>query len=153
MRLEEILAVDGIEVNAVLKDKSELLVRMIDLAAKSGRVTNQEAALKDVVEREKLMSTGIGKGIALPHAKTNSVKETVGSFVILRDGVDFDSVDGERVYIAFMLLGKEANVGLHLRILSKISRILDDDDYKGGIMKMKSGEEVIDFFKRLEGEE
>ncbi|OGU11930.1 MAG: hypothetical protein A2X61_13480 [Ignavibacteria bacterium GWB2_35_12] len=153
MRLEEILAVDAIEVNIGVKDKSELLARMVELAAKSGRVNNREEVLKDIIERERLMSTGIGKGIALPHAKTNGVDDTVGSFVILRDVLDFESLDGEPVKLAFMLLGREANVGLHLRILSKISRILNDDEYKERILSMGSGMELIDFFKNLEEEE
>lgn len=153
MRLEEIVGIDGIEVGAEVNDKSELLVRMVDLADKSGKVSNKEEALKDILEREKLMSTGIGKGIALPHAKTNSVKDTVGSFVIMKEPVDFESLDGEPVNLAFMLLGREANVGLHLRILSKISRILNNDEYKEEIIRLRSGEEVIEFFKKLEEEE
>ena len=153
MRLEEIVAIDSIDANIEVNSKSELLVKMVELASKSGKVSNKEEALIDILEREKLMSTGIGKGIALPHAKTNSVIDTVGSFVILKKPVDFESLDGEVVKIAFMLLGKEANVGLHLRILSKISRILNNDEYKKEIIGLRSGVEVIEFFKRLEVEE
>lgn len=150
MRLDEILKVNAIDANSEVKDKNELLKRMVDLAALSGKVSNRDGALKDILEREKLMSTGIGKGIALPHAKTNSVLDTVGSLVILKDPIDFESIDGEPVRLVFMLLGREANVGLHLRILSKISRIFNNDEYKGEILKLGSGVEIIDFFKRLE---
>ncbi|TAL70644.1 MAG: PTS sugar transporter subunit IIA [Bacteroidetes bacterium] len=153
MKLEEIIAVDSIETNIEVQDKNELLSKMVDLAYKSGKVINKNEALKDIHEREKLMSTGIGKGIALPHAKTNSVEDTVGSFVILKKPVDFESLDGEPVSIVFLLLGRESNVGLHLRILSKISRILNNDEYKITIGGLKSGQEVIDFFKKLEEEE
>jgi fructose-specific phosphotransferase system IIA component len=153
MKLEEILAINAIEVNAEVKNKSELLIKMINLADKSGKVSNKDEALKDILEREKLMSTGIGKGIALPHAKTNWVKDSVGSFVTLREPVNFESLDGEPVNLVFMLLGKEANVGLHLRILSKVSRILNNIDYRNSILELKNGLEVIEFFRKLEDED
>ncbi|MCL5992152.1 MAG: PTS sugar transporter subunit IIA [Bacteroidetes bacterium] len=153
MKLEEILAIDSIETNVEVKDKNELLRRMVDLAVATGKVIDKDGAFKDILEREKLMSTGIGKGIALPHAKTNSVNDTVGAFVILKETVDFESLDGERVKLAFMLLGREANVGLHLRILSKISRILDDDGNRGEICGMVNGAEVIEFFRKSDENE
>ena len=153
MKLEDVIAINSIETGIDVKNKKELLGKMVDLAFNSGKVINKIDALKDIFEREKLMSTGIGKGIALPHAKTNSVSDTVGSFVILRNPVDFESLDGQPVSIVFLLLGRESNVGLHLRILSKISRILNNDKYKNSILNFTNSQDIINFFKQLEEDE
>ncbi len=150
MRITEIITIGSIAINLVADSKDELLEKMLLLAAKSGKITDNDIALKEIKEREKIMSTGVGKGIALPHAKTNAVTESVGSLAFLAEPLDYDSLDGEPVSIVFMLLGRENNVGNHLRLLSKISRLMNNESFKIQLMDCGTTEEVVDLFNKME---
>ena len=150
MRITEIISIDSIAINFVVGSKEELLEKMLDLASKSGKISNRDVAFKEIKEREKIMSTGVGKGIALPHAKTNAVTDSVGSLAFLAEPLDYDSLDGEPVTIVFMLLGRENNVGNHLRLLSKISRLMNNDSFRIQLEDCGTTEEVVDLFNKME---
>ncbi len=150
MRITDIITKNSIAVNLIADSKEDLLEKMLLLAAKSGRINDNTLALKEIKEREKIMSTGVGKGIALPHAKTNAVSESVGSLAFLAEPIDYDSFDGEPVNIVFMLLGRENNVGIHLRLLSKISRLMNNDSFKIQLLDCGTNEEVVDLFNKME---
>ena len=111
MKIKECLSVDSIEVGIVAGCKIDLLDRLVELAGKSGKIPDLDVIRKEVFERERIMSTGVGKGVALPHTKTNSVEGFVASMVVLSQPIDFDSFDGDPVNIAFLLVCKENNVG------------------------------------------
>lgn len=151
MNLSEVLNIECIEVKIQVDDKDDLLEKLMDLAIKSGKVIDKETALKEIYNREKIMSTGVGKGIALPHAKTDAVSDSIAVITTLKEGIDFDSIDDEEISIAMMILGKEKNVGNHLRLLSKISRYLNNDSFRLQIKNSKSSEEILNLF--LEKEE
>tara|TARA_B100000609_G_C17011552_1_gene328920 strand:- start:184 stop:645 length:462 start_codon:yes stop_codon:yes gene_type:complete len=142
MKISDILAEASVALNVKVDSKSELIEFLLDLAVKSGSVISREDALKEILKREEIMSTGIGKEIAMPHAKTNSVKNSVGALAVLADPIDFDSLDKEPVRIAFLILGREDNVGNHLRILSKISRMFNNDAFKKKILDSRTIQEV-----------
>jgi len=150
MNLKDIVSLESIGVGVSVENKAALIDRMIDLADKSGKISDRVDAKKEVLEREKIMSTGVGGGIALPHAKTNAVKEPVGAIAVLKKSVAFDSLDGEDVDIVFLLLGRESNVGLHLRLLSKISRLLSSIEFKTGLKDAKDGNDVLQLFSRFD---
>ncbi len=150
MMVTDILGVDSIELQMKAESKDEVINKMIALAAKSGKISNIDEAKKEILNREAIMSTGVGKGIALPHAKTNAVTDSVGSLAILDEPVDFDSLDDKPVNIVFLILGREANVGNHLRLLSKISRMMNNDPFRSGLSKCKTTDEVLKMLTEIE---
>src|SRR3990172_517574 len=130
MNISEIINVNSININLIAENKKDLVEQMMKLAWKSGKVLDIEEALNEVFERENIMSTGVGKGIALPHAKTKAITDAVGALAILSVPIEYESLDEEPVNIVFLLLGMENNVGNHLRLLSKISRLLNNDSIR-----------------------
>lgn len=150
MNLRDIVAEQSIQVGVAVSDKAELIDRLLELASKSGRINDISEAKAEVLEREKIMSTGVGGGIALPHAKTNAVKEPTGSLIVLSEGIDFDAIDNEDVHIAFLLLGRENNVGLHLRLLSKISRLISGTDFQTRLKDAQNSNDVVELFSEYD---
>lgn len=150
MKISEILTKKSIRINVEVKTKKDLLLQLLDLAKESGKISNPDNAAKEIFERERIMSTGVGKGIALPHAKTDAVEDSIGAIALLKKPIDYDSLDGMPVNIAFMLLGKEHNVGYHLRLLSKISRYLNNDNFREKLLNCKTEDEVFEAFIEIE---
>lgn len=146
MKIVDIIEKNTIEIDFDVKSKDELLDKMIDLISNSSEVTNKNEAKKEILTRESIMSTGIGKGFALPHAKTSAVNSSVGSLTLLKKPIDYNSLDSKPVNIVFMLLSKDDNVTDHLRLLSKISRIMNDDTFRDKLQSLKSKEEIIALF-------
>lgn len=149
MKLTDLLIDKTIEIGLKAENKDQLLKSMLDIAERSGQVIDKNEVIKEIFKREKIMSTGVGKSIALPHAKTNSVKGPTCSFAILENPVDFDSLDGEPVELVFLLLGRESDVTLHLKLLSKVSRILNNESYRLELSRSKSIEEVQEIFSQI----
>jgi fructose-specific phosphotransferase system IIA component len=150
MKITNVLQNHTIQTLIEVNDKTHLLNTLLELVNKTGKLLNKEEAMKEILKREQIMSTGVGKGIAIPHAKTDYVEDSVASLVTLSKPIDFDSIDGEPVNIAFLLLGRENNVGNHLRLLSKISRLLNDESFRNKLLKCKNNNEVIELIKENE---
>ena len=153
MKISEILNIESIKIDLSVESKKELLEQMILLAEKSNKIIDREEVKEEVLEREKIMSTGVGKGIALPHAKTNSITDTVGALALLSAPVDFNSIDDKPVTIVFLLLGLENNVGNHLRLLSKVSRLMNNDSFRGNLQLCKTNNEIMELFEQFEDKE
>ena len=145
MKISEILIPQTIQVAQRVSNKIELIDTLIDLACKTGKVIDKHIVKSEVLKREEIMSTGIGDGIAIPHAKSNYVSDTICSIVILNESVEYNAIDGQPINIAFMLLGRENNVGSHLRILSKISRFLSSKNNIENLIKCKTPKDVYDY--------
>lgn len=145
MDITSFISTDSIAVGLEVRSKDELIEKLLNLADKSGKITNIEEARTAVLEREKLLSTGIGDGVAIPHAKTQAVSDTICSVAILKKPVDFEAVDGTPVDVAFLLLGRENNVGAHLRLLSRISRFLCNEDKITKLRESKTKDELLNF--------
>ena len=150
MKISEILVPQTIQIAHRVSSKIELIDTLIHLACKTGKVIDKDLVKAEVLKREEIMSTGIGDGIAIPHAKSNYVSDTICSIVILNESVDYNSIDGMPVNIAFMLLGRENNVGTHLRILSKISRFLGSKDNLTILTRCKTSKEVFDYLVSID---
>lgn len=153
MKISEILKLDSIEVNFEATDKESLLVKMLDLAATSGKIIDKEQTLKEIFAREQILSTGIGKGIALPHAKTKHVTDSCASLVLLKNPIEYESLDGDKVKIVVMLIGLENNVAIHLKYLSKISRLLNNDNFRNQLLNCTKKEQVLELIKKVEEKE
>ena len=150
MKIADVLHKDSVDVGINVRNKSELLDKMLELAVKSGKIKDFNESRKEILEREKIMSTGVGNGIALPHAKTNGVEDSVGALGIMENPVDFESLDGEPVNIVFLLLGMENNVGTHLRLLSKISRLMNNDSFRIKLLECKNPDEILSTINEYE---
>lgn len=150
MKLTELLKPKYVELNLTAQDKPKLLAEMVDLIAKSGKIKNKRALYTALIEREGLGSTAIGGGIAIPHAKVDAVKEPILAFGRAPAGVDFNSLDGERTYIFFMLISPKEEVGFHLKVLARISHLVKDKFMVGLLRKAKNKEEIIKIAHNIE---
>ncbi|MBD3379984.1 MAG: PTS sugar transporter subunit IIA [Candidatus Omnitrophica bacterium] len=128
MRITELLSKEAVSVGLASREKDDVLSELVDLLVSSGSVKKSEKSqiLKRLQERETLGSTGIGKGVAIPHAKCAKVKKMVAALAVAKEGVDFRSLDGDPTFIFFLLIAPGETPGPHLKALAKISRLLDD---------------------------
>ncbi|ACM59300.1 PTS system D-fructose-specific IIA component (F1P-forming) (Frc family) [Caldicellulosiruptor bescii] len=127
--------------------KEAVVDELIELLHKDGKLSDKEKFKKAVIKREEEFSTGIGMGIAIPHGKDSSVLEPCIAFGVSKKGVDFDSMDGEPVYIFFLIAVPENADDTHLHVLSFISRKLMHEDVRKKLYNAKSFEDVITAFE------
>jgi nitrogen PTS system EIIA component len=130
--------------------KEEALKELVDVLSDVESIGDGRSIVKALVERESLGSTGIGQGIAIPHGKTDKVKRLVAVLGVSPKGVNFDALDGESVYIFFLLVAPKNTAGPHLKALAQISRLLRDSYFCELIRKCKSEQEVFDLIKNEE---
>jgi len=147
MKLTEILQPDKILIDFKGTTKTEIINEMIDLFKGDERVTDIETIRTAVLERESIMSTGVGNGFAIPHGKTNMVTEMVAGFGLLRNPIDFEALDGKPVNLVFMLIGQEDSVGQHIKMLSRISRIMNQESIRTKLANTSSTEEIFQIFE------
>ncbi|MDR0885767.1 MAG: PTS sugar transporter subunit IIA, partial [Clostridiales Family XIII bacterium] len=103
MKITDLMNINSIQIGAVAKDKDDVLNQMVELQDASGALTDKAVYRQAIQARESQGSTGIGEGIAIPHAKSDSITKPALSAMVIPDGVEFDSLDGEPVYLAFMI--------------------------------------------------
>jgi len=125
------------------KNKAEVIKNLVDLIADSGKLKNKKAFLRAAMERERLGSTGIGSGVAIPHAKSKHVRGFVLVFARKNEGIDFGALDGEKTYLFFALASPEHEVGGHLKILAEISRLVKDKFIIYRLKKAKDKKEIL----------
>lgn len=130
--------------------KEEVINELIDLFKDDSRVQDIEKVRSAVLDREKIMSTGVGKGFAIPHGKTNSISDIVAAFGKTRNDVDYDALDNNPVHLVFLLVGKDNLVSKHIKLLSRISRMMNKDDFRNRLLEAGSTEEILDIFHKEE---
>lgn len=150
MKISDILSPDVIEVNLEAVDKDDAIKNIITLAANSGKILDVQKVTDTIFEREKLVSTGVGKGFAIPHGKTDAIGDIVAAFAITKDPIDFDSIDGEPVRFIFLLVGKETLLNTHIKLLSRISRLMNKEEFRDKLLLAKTKDEVLGIFKEEE---
>ncbi len=150
MKISEILSENIISVDLDVADKNDAINKIIDLANNSGKITDLEKVRSCVLEREKLVSTGVGKGFAIPHGKTDAITEITAAFAVLKKPIDFESIDLEPVRFIFLLVGKENLLNAHIKLLSRISRLMNKDEFRQRLVKAETSKEVLDIFKEEE---
>ena len=143
MKITDFLSVKGIKVDLEATDKEGILKEMVDLLGEVKDVGDKKNILRALIERENLGSTGIGQGIAIPHGKTDKVDGLVAVLGVSRKGVNFEALDGEPVYIFFLLIAPEESAGPHLKALARISRMLKDKYFRELLKKSKDDKEVL----------
>jgi fructose-specific phosphotransferase system IIA component len=150
MKLVDLLQINYIKYPLTASNKVDVIKELLALFSENNLIQNHEEVLKAVLEREKILSTGLGNGVALPHCKTNSVEEFMIALGIHPKGVDFQSLDHKPAHIIFLLIGPESKPGFHIRLLSRISRIISKEDVRKQILAGKSPEEIYQIFQAEE---
>ena len=143
MTLLDILSPGSTIVDLKGDTKEEIIAELVDSLSASEAISDRDKVLQAVLEREKIMSTGIGDGIAIPHGKSDSVVKLVAALGTQRRGVDFEALDGEPAYVFFLLVSPANVSGPHIKALARISRLLKNDDFKKKLITASSPEEII----------
>lgn len=150
MKITEFLSKTGIKIGLQSSEKEDTLKELVDVLADVQDIGDKKSILKALVERESLGSTGIGQGIAIPHGKTEKIKELVAVLGISKNGINFEALDGEPVYIFFLLVAPKETAGPHLKALAQISRLLRDTYFCELLRRCNNADEVYDLIKREE---
>ena len=150
MKITEFLDVKGIHLDLRATEKQEILKELVDVLAEVKDIGDKKVILKALLERESLGSTGIGQGIAIPHGKTDKVKELISVLAISKQGVNFEALDGEPVYIFFLLVAPKDAAGPHLKALAQISRMLRDTYFCDLLRRCESTEQIYDLIRKEE---
>lgn len=122
--------------------KEEIITELITIFKDDNRVNDIEKMKEAVLDREKKMSTGVGKGFALPHGKTESITEILAAFGRVKQGIDYEALDNQPVFLVFLLVGKENLVGPHIKLLSRISRMMNKDEFREKLMLAETADEI-----------
>ena len=152
MKIRDLLAVESIDLNGKVTGKNEALDAMVALMAKSGKINDVEKYRKGVYAREEEGTTGIGEGIAIPHCKSDAVSRPGLAAMVIKDGVDFDALDGEKVSLIFLIAAPNTEDNVHLDVLSKLSVLLMDENFTRGLRNAKTVEEFLSVIDRAEAE-
>jgi PTS system nitrogen regulatory IIA component len=144
----ELLSLQSIVLDLKATDKKSAIVELVEVMKKNGKVKKTDLIIDVVLEREKLGSTGIGQGVAIPHGKTDSVTEQCGVLGISKKGIEFNSLDGELVNIIFLLVGPVEVSGQHLKALSRISRLFKDKYLRQAVKDATTAEEISEIINR-----
>ena len=152
MRIRDLLAAESIELNGSATDKKDVLNKMVDLMAKSGKISDIETYRAGVFAREEEGTTGIGEGIAIPHCKSDAVNAPGLAAMVVKGGVEFDSLDGAPVHILFLIAAPNTKDNVHLDVLSKLSVLLMDENFTKNLMEAKSVNEFLAVIDEAENE-
>ncbi|MEO5929363.1 MAG: PTS sugar transporter subunit IIA [Candidatus Kapaibacterium sp.] len=150
MHISSILEEQFIAIKLPATTKEQALNSIIDMLGTSEKVTNLEKVRTAILEREKLMSTGVGHGFAIPHGKTDALQDIVAAFAITEQPIDFQALDNQPVQLIFLLVGKETHVGTHLKLLSRISRLMNNESFRHQLLAATTPAEVLQLFDQEE---
>lgn len=150
MKVRDLLSKDSIELNGVAGSKKEVITKMVDLMVKQGNIADREAYEKGVLAREEESTTGIGDGIAIPHCKSDAVKKPGLAAMVLPDGVEYDSLDGQPANLIFLIAAPNTEDNVHLTVLARLSELLMDPDFVSALRAAKTKEEFLSVIDKAE---
>lgn len=136
------------DLKATTKDK--VIEELVDLAASSPLVKDREDLLKDIINRENMVTTGIGYGVAFPHAKTRATKGIVIAFGRSHEGIDFEAMDKKPVYVFFLIAAPEDAIGAHLNVMARLSYIMKSAENRDKLMEVSSPGELLSILDSVE---
>lgn len=143
MRIVDLLKKESIDLQATITNKQEALTHLANLMEKSGNISDKAGYLASVMAREEQGSTGIGEGIAIPHAKTAAVKTPGLAAMVVKEGVEFESLDDMPANLFFLIAAPEGGENVHLDVLSRLSRLLMDDNFRNSLLTATSADEFL----------
>lgn len=150
MLLTDLLTPNRIRIPLHARTKDEVLEELVDIIAESDQVTDRSELLRAVRERESVLSTGIGNGVAIPHGKSVAVPELRMAAGASEHPIDFDALDGQPVRLLFLLVGPESAAGPHIKALSRISRIIRQDSVRERLLNATTPEEFYHMLREAE---
>ncbi len=153
MKITDLLDPRSISLDAAPASKSETLDKAVELMAASGKLSDIEAFRKQVYAREEESTTGIGEGIAIPHGKCDAVKKPGLAAMVIKNGVDFDSLDGELVTLLFLIAAPNTKDNVHLDVLSKLSVLMMDEEFSESLRNASSVEEFLSIIDKADAEQ
>ena len=152
MKIADLLAKESIDLQAKVGSKAEALEHLVTLMAKSGKLADEAEYKRCVLAREEEGSTGIGEGIAIPHAKTNAVKAPGLAAMIVSEGVDFASLDDQPAKLFFLIAAPDTEDNVHLDVLSRLSTLLMDEEFTTALYAAKSPKEFLSIIDKFEAD-
>lgn len=150
MKITELLDVKSIALNVELASKEATIDYLVDLMAKSGKISDKKIYKEGVLAREQLTTTGIGEGIAIPHAQNKAVKKAGLAAITIKNGVDYDSLDNKPVYLCFMIAAPEDGGNIHLQALAKLSALLMNEEFRTKLINASSSQEFLEIIDQEE---
>jgi PTS system nitrogen regulatory IIA component len=142
MKLSEIFTEAHIIPELKAKNKQTVLEELVDALSKREPSLDKGTLVRVLIERERLGSTGIGEGVAIPHGKIGGINQPIISFGRSRQGLDFDSVDGQKAHLFFLLIAPENSAGIHLKVLARIAKILKSSVFRKRLMEAKGSGDI-----------
>jgi PTS system nitrogen regulatory IIA component len=140
------LSTELTKIPLVSTTKEGVILELLELLKDAGKIETTQPVFQDIMSREKLMSTGIGHGLAIPHGKTAATQDMLCAFGTKPDGVDFDSIDGQPADIFFLIVSPEDDPGRHLKFLAMISHVLKNEENRRRIRAFSSPQDAMAFF-------
>lgn len=148
--IADLLSEEVIDTNISASARDDVFRKLVDMLHEAGKVSDKDSALEAIREREDILSTGIGNGVAIPHAKSDSVSELVAAFGRVPSGVDFKSLDGKPANLIFLLISPQDEAGYHVRALSRVSRMLKNAHFRERLMEADSSQDVLELIREEE---
>ena len=149
MKLSKFSDESLIEFNLKSNNKDGVIEELVNLAAASNMIKDRDVLLADVKEREELVTTGVGYGVAFPHAKTKSAKGIVIAFGRSKEGVDFDAMDHKPVKLFFLIAAPEDAIGAHLNVMARLSYLMKDEDGRTKLLQASSPGDVLELMDNV----
>lgn len=147
MAIVDLITTNVVRVPLKSKTKTEVIRELVDVLDKAGKISDTESVFRAVIARENMGSTGLEKGIAVPHAKTEKVKSLTLAIGIAPEGIDFDALDGEPSKLFFLLLAQPNQSGPHIEALAEIARITRSQSFCRLLVNAATAEEVVELFR------
>ena len=150
MKISDILEEKLVLTNLSGTTKEEIIDALINVISQSPKVLDKAKVRAAVFEREKIMSTGVGNGFAIPHGKTDAVSDIIAAFGVTAQPIAYQSLDEQPVRLVFLLVGKDNLVGPHIKLLSRISRLMNKEEFRNKLLVTATPHDVITAFKQEE---
>jgi fructose-specific phosphotransferase system IIA component len=150
IKLVDLLLPEYICLDLAADEKLEAIKEMADLLEGKGKILDKRAFLRCLIEREELETTGIGEGVALPHGRTDAVKEMVMVFARSIKGIDFEALDEKPVHLFFLIAAPRSESTKVLKLLAKVSRLLHNVNFRQALLKAETKEQIIELIKQRE---
>jgi fructose-specific phosphotransferase system IIA component len=150
MKLSNLIEEDLMNFDLQSASKEDVINELVELATRSKLVRDKDLLLEEVLKREKLVTTGVGWGVAFPHAKTKAMKGIVIAFGRSTDGVDFGAMDGKPVHLFFMIAAPEDTIGAHLNVMARLSFLMKSPDNRERLQAAKNPGEVMEILDSVD---
>lgn len=147
MKIYQLLTKQTVKANLAVSTKEQTLDAVINLLSPFVEASQLETIRIAVKDRESIMSTGVGKGLAIPHAKVTGLEMNFAAFALLENGIDYNSIDNSPVQLVFLIVGPASHNSEHIKLLSRISRLMNNDDFREKLYNCADEEAIIEAFK------